>query len=369
MLALLAMAPVVLWRLGPEGLGVWEVLVSLQTSVALLHTVASAVTLWAFSEHYGRGNVAAIRRGFQCTLGTLTLGGVVALPLLIWSGTSLVSEIKATGGLTHQALVAVPWLAIVVYASTINQAGISAIASCQRVAVAAAIEALGIVTATLTTVTLLLSGKGLLALPIGLTLGAIVTLAASQFTAARCLGQRLPWRPALPNREELQRYGPFAAIVLVTSVTVLARDQADRFLIATMDSAETTGRLAIAQRCAGLTLQMAAVLLTPMAVAVAASNARGDWRACRLVYSRYAQFTAAMAGGFALVIWVLRAELLEAWLGDPMPERAPLSALEFTGRHDGDRLERTGGDLRSGGRVPKTRIHGGPRHALPGGGE
>jgi O-antigen/teichoic acid export membrane protein len=322
LLVLIGVAPLVVARLGVEGYGVWEAIATIQTSVAVLHSVAGAVCLWAFSRLHGVGTEDDARELGHRLRGGFLLTGVVAAIVFGGLGLALIASIHAPPEALTNARMATVWMAAVCGVATVNQVTLAVVAGNQRAGAAAVIQSIGIMAGAAATVISLQAGWGLLALPIGITVGATATELLATRAAAATIGSSVT-KLSLPTAADVRQYGRYALALLLTSATVLFRDQADRVLVATTETALATAYLAVGSRVASVILQLSAALLTPLAAALGAEFARGDVAACRRLYLRYAQLLVAMVGTLAVCgVW-LRGPLLVAWFDDSLHGAAP----------------------------------------------
>lgn len=322
LLVLIGVAPLVVARLGVEGYGVWETLATIQTSVAVLHSVVGAVCLWAFSRIHGAGTEDDARELGRRLRGGFLLIGVVAAIFFGGLGLALVSSIHAPPEALANAQLATVWMAAVCGVATVNQVTLAIVAGSQRAGAAAMIQSIGIMVGAAATVISLQAGWGLLALPTGITVGATATELLATRAAAAAIGLS-GTKLSLPTAADVRQYGRYALALLLTSATVLFRDQADRVLVATTETALATAYLAVGGRVASVVLQLSAALLTPLAAALGAEFARSDVAECRRLYLRYAQLLVALVGTLAVCAVWLRGPLLVAWFGDSLHGAAP----------------------------------------------
>lgn len=331
LLVLIAVAPLVVSQLGVEGYGVWETIATIQSSIAVLHSVVGAVCLLAFSRLHGAGTHSEAQELASRLRGGFLFVGAVTAIFFGGMGLALVSVVKAPPEVLAHARLATVWTALACGLATINQVTVALVAGSQRTGSAALIQSIGTMIGALAMVASLETGWGLLALPMGITVGAIATELLAARAVVALFGSVSFARLALPTMADYRNYGRYALMLLLTSATVLFRDQADRLLVASTETALATAALAIGARAGSIVLQLAAALLTPMGAAIGAQLAKGDLAACRSLYQRYSQLLIALVGSIAIgVVW-LREPLLVAWLGESLDGAAPFVGWSLLG--------------------------------------
>jgi O-antigen/teichoic acid export membrane protein len=331
LLVLIAVAPLVVAQLGVEGYGVWEAIATIQSSIAVLHSVVGAVCLLAFSRLHGAGTHNEAQELASRLRGGFLIVGVVTAILFGGMGLALVSVVKAPPEVLVHAQLATVWTALACGLATVNQVTVALVAGSQRTGSAALVQSIGTMIGAVAMVASLESGWGLLALPVGITVGAIATELLAARAVIALFGSLSFARLAIPTMADFRKYGRYALMLLLTSATVLFRDQADRLLVASTETALATAALAISARAGSIVLQLAAALLMPMAAAIGAALAKGDLAACRSLYQRYSQLLIALVGSIAIgVVW-LREPLLVAWLGESLDGAAPFVGWSLLG--------------------------------------
>lgn len=318
-LSVLASVPVVLSRLGNEGFGRLEALLALTNGIMLMQACVSGTILWRSSACCGAADSHGTRRTLQIGLSFSLLSMALLVPLAYAARHMILALIQIPAG-DH---VSMGWLVPAVVLTTVltgaSQCLLSVISGYQRSGMAALIQSLGIVTTNLTLMVSVLWGAGIEALFYAAAAGFCVTVSLAVPLAFRCCRQ-LRLYPTLPTTEELHRLAPYAGLLLLSSLSVVFRDQLDKILLTSLTTPGVNADYSIAQRLAGLVMQVCAVLFVPMTAAFAAAHAAGNSQAVTSNFLKWSRWMARMTGLATAAVITLRSALLVLWLGHDWPQ-------------------------------------------------
>jgi O-antigen/teichoic acid export membrane protein len=317
--SVLATMPAIVAGIGTEAFGIWESMLAIGATAAILQTVTGGTLLWQISHQVGENNLhqakRLIRLGSTCTL----LMFAIFVPLAWFSQDEVFQFLRVSP--SQQASIGWIFPATVglLAVGGFNQTLMSALAGLQRASTAAGIQVVGLIVAAGVTVLAIWSQLGFVALWLGSLSGFLVTFVALWIANWRAYGG-ISMLPVVPSRQELSVLAPFATLLLASNLTLLCRDHLDKIVLTVVDSARSTGYFAIAQRLTTIILQISVVVQIPLTASIGAHHARGDWKHIIRTYglaSHWLGFSACLG---AIIICSLRTPLLVVWFGHDMAE-------------------------------------------------
>jgi len=314
-LTVFAAAPFVIGLLGYEGYGAWELLLVFQSVALIFHNVVRGTLIWQLSLCCGKEDHEEARRLIRVTCTVILATVTLIAPLAICLSSSIVSALGVQEPWAAQLEMLMPAVLSLALLSGVNQSLLSLITAYQQAGRAAAIQALGGVASSMIAIGMLLSGFGMLSLFVGMLGGSTAVLIVARRAVRQLLG-KISISPVLPTRRDLGLLGPFAAMLLISNLTVLARDHTDKFLAAGLGGLYAVADLSLASRLASLSLQLSAVLLTPFTAAAGVLYGRDDWAGCVRLYEKIGLLVALAAGVISFSTHVLRAPLFTLWIGE-----------------------------------------------------
>ena len=304
--------------IGAEGFGTLEALVAITAAIIVLQASVSGTILWRSSACYGAGDPQGTRRTVQIGI-TVSLSGVALLVPLAYGLRFKVLELLQLPSSEFATLGwLVPAIVLVTLLGGVNQCLLSVVSGHQRSGIAALVQSVGIATTNLALVIFVVLGAGIASVFYAATAGFLVTLTLAIPLAFRCC-DCISLCPTVPNIEEVRRLAPYAGLLLLSSMSVVFRDQLDKVLLTCLTSPGVTAHFSIAQRLSGLVMQVCAVLFVPMTAAFAAANAAGNWHAVTSNFLKWSKWMSLLTGAATVIVITLRSSLLVLWLGQDRP--------------------------------------------------
>ncbi len=311
--------PIIIARLGPDGYGVWECLLAVSSTAMIFQTAINGTLLWGMSVSCGADDKHESRRLVRLGTGVTLLLVVLCVPSLWVFRNSIVAGLSVPEQWIGEARWLLPQIVMVMLLGGVNQALLALIAGYQRAGLAALIQALGLIVTNGTIIGILLSGGGLNALLSGMLAGFGVTLLASYAVATSICGRIALW-PAWPSPHEFTVLMPFAGLLLLSNLTLLLRDHADKLILASMGTVTEAGYFAIAQRFSLLIMQVGGTVCLPLTAAVGSLYAVQNWASIRELYTQVSTWLAAGVGLLAFFVCTMREPLFVLWLGEDHPQ-------------------------------------------------
>ncbi len=325
-LTVFAAAPFVIGRLGEEGYGAWELLLVFQSVALIFHNIVRGTLIWRLSLCCGKSDHDEARRLIRVTCALVLATVTLVAPLAIVLSPSIVSILGLQEPWETEIRILIPAVLSLVLLSGVTQSLLALITAYQQAGRSAAIHALNGIVSSAIAIGLLLSGAGMVALPLGMLGGSIIALIVARRVARLLLGE-ISILPTLPTRHDIGLLGPFAGMLLISNLTVLARDHTDKFLAVGLGGLHTVANLSLASRLASLSLQLSAVLLTPFTAAVGVLYSRDDWAGCMRLYEKIGLLVALAAGVISFLTHALRVPLFTLWVGEARNDASPYLTL------------------------------------------
>jgi O-antigen/teichoic acid export membrane protein len=311
--------PVLLGHLGPQGYGILESILAVSTSIMILQTAVSGTVLWRVSGCCGSEDRAAAKHVVQLGITVSLLLLITCLPPLCVFRFQILRHLQLPPDQLAAAGWLIPGVVAIVILGGINQAQLAVLSGFQRAGIAAMIHSSGLIVTQVVIMIGVMCGGGLPSLVWGTLTGFVATFVLAYPRARSCCG-RICLLPALPTREDVRVLAPYAGLLLISNLSVILRDQADKVVLAALAAPAMAGYFSIAQRLAGLVMQACAVLFVPMTAAFGALCARNDLTNVRRSYAKWSTWMAALSGMAGFAVITLRSPLLVVWLGEDRPE-------------------------------------------------
>ena len=322
--------PVVINRLGKEAYGVWETLAGVSWMIMIFQTVVSGTMLWRISLSYGAGDAAETRRLVRIGIGaTLTLIALF-VPMVWFLREGIVTALRVPSAWSVQAEWILPGLVAVLLLGGVNESLVAVITGYQRAGVASLIQSAGMAATNLAAILLLLAGGNLTAILAGYLAGFILMFAVLYPMASSLCG-RISILPLRPQRRDFGVLGPFAALLLVSNLSIVLRDHTDKVVLASLDSPLTTAYFGMAQRLANLIFLVCSFFYTPFAAAAGTLFARNDWAGIGQLYAQFSLWVGVACGAACLVVCSMHQQLFVLWLGQSQPEAARFLVILMAG--------------------------------------
>jgi len=315
MAAMVITVPVIIGCLGNEAYGVWESMLAVAGMSIVFHTTISGTLIWRISNSFGDGQTEEIYRAVRLGIGIAILLTVTCLVPLVFYRGDILSHLQTPKRWMEDGTHVLPILGAVMLLSCVNQVFLSVITGCQRAGLASVIQSLGLVANCVTSIVLIRYGFGLAGLLTGYLVGFLGVLCISYYFASLLVG-RPPLMPTWPRRDEINLLGPFAALLLVSNLTFIFRDQLDKVLLSSLGSPTITGEFAMAQRLTMLVTQVFAVIFIPFTSMVGSLHSNNDWTAIRILYSRISMIMGSVVGLAGFLLVTLRTPIFVLWLGE-----------------------------------------------------
>jgi O-antigen/teichoic acid export membrane protein len=313
-ISVFATLPVIVRGIGAESLGIWESILAVGATAAVLQTVTGGTLLWQMSHQVGADNVCQVKRLIRLGITSTLLMFLMFVPLTFVYREAVLDVLRVSPMMRDTAAWLLPATVGLLALGGFNQTLMSALAGLQRSGTAAGIQVAGLIVNSAANVVAIWCGVGIIAMWYGALAGFLVTFTSLVVANWRAY-RGISLVPVLPSRRELAVLVPFASLLLVSNVTILCRDHLDKIILTVIDSASTTGYFAIAQRLTSIILHVSVVVQLPLTAAIGASHARGDWLRIERIYSQASHWSCVISCLAALIICSLRTPLLIAWFG------------------------------------------------------
>ena len=318
MATLLACVPVVISQVGEEGYGFLEALLALVAMATALQSAVAGTVLWQTASYFGSGNREAALRMIRVGVTAALLLAAAATPAIAVLGRVVVERMQVTTPIDLTVSWIILGTVVISLVGGVNQAVLAGVSGFQRAGLAAVAQSVGLMVSNIVLMLAVTYGAGTTAVLWAVSLGAASAFACTYVIASIYCGPRT-FMPAWPTREEIRTLLPYAALLLLSALSVVFRDQIDKLILASMDSAATTAHFSMGQRLAGLVLQVCVVLFIPMTASYGSLFGRGDWETICHLYSKWSMWMGALTGSVAVVVITMRSSLITLWLGQDQP--------------------------------------------------
>jgi O-antigen/teichoic acid export membrane protein len=329
-LAVVISVPFLVDQLDPQGYGVWESVLALASVALVFQTVISQTLLWRMSVSFGSQDQHAARELVRIGVTSTLLLIFVAVPIAKYFDTQLAALLQIPPRSREFAEWIIPAVVGIRLLGGVNEAMSAVLNGYQRAGVAAWIHSAGVIATYSVAVAALSLGSGLESLLYGFTAGFIVRLVILYPVASSLCG-RISLRPTLPTSHDVAVLLPFAGLLLISNLSGIFRDQADKIVLASLGAPIMVGYFSLAQRFGSLIMQAFAVINVPFCAAIGTLHARNDREGIRALYTDVGTWIAVLGGLVCFLVGTMRTPLFIAWLGRDYPEAHVFLALILAG--------------------------------------
>ncbi len=177
----------------------------------------------------------------------------------------------------------------------------------------------------LVTLAVLLSNHPLLADVAGAGIAQWLTVAALR--GAAVFGVLRVARPRFPPRADLRGLMGFSARLQIATLATLLNTQTDRVVIGAISSARTLGQAGVGTQVAEAVRYLAGSALNPLASRMAVTFGHAGLDSLDAVYGEVVRVWRRITIGLTLMLVVVMAPLIEAWLGPGHAQAAVFGAV------------------------------------------
>ncbi len=319
----LVTVPVVVWKLGIGGLGVWEASLAFSSLSSLFFMPLGGTLLWKASTAFGGARAEEsnrlLRLGVSATLVFLAAAGSAA-----WLARhALVDLFHVPPELRGAALWVLPGLVCCAALGGVNESLGAILAGRQESGRVASAQTAGLCVNYAIVVGGLVGGLGFWSVLAG-TAGGLASTATCLYVF---MSRGSAWAslvPAVPSIAELKPLVGYFGLLSIGSVSSALREQTDKLILAVFASPVWTGYYSIAFRLASLVLLVSNAFYIPVVALAGALHAAGDEEGIRRTYSQTVAILVVAVGIVAVVVAGAWDEIVMFWLGRSVPEVAPL---------------------------------------------
>jgi O-antigen/teichoic acid export membrane protein len=339
--------PIVVGKLGMAGFGTWESIIAVSLLCNIFQGTVSGTVLWLISNAYGSGDIENVRRHARMAVSVSLILFALITPLA-WIGRfQLVRLFKVPLEFAPTAAWIFPCVVGLMLLGTINEVLVALIGGFQRAGLAVFLQAVSVIAYNAIVIVCLALGFGFRSLLVGYSAGFFISGAALCLAARRILGP-FSLVPLWPTRAVLTKIAPYAGFMLLGTLSVAFRDQADKIILSSVASPVWTGYYGIASRLAGLVTLACTFFYVPTIAASGALFANDDVPGIHRVYNDVITATSFLVGLVVVIVAGLHDRLIFLWMGKPIPEAGGILYLLLIGHTAAVILTGTGSSVCKG---------------------
>lgn len=318
------MVPLIISDVGVEGYGTWEAILAFAMFGGLFQNAITGTLLWRASgefanDDYG-GMVKTLRMGIAVTGVELAL---VAIPFFMFRK-EIVELLNIPGDHYNAAIVVLPVTAIIVMIGGLNECFGALIGSCQKSGAMSIVQTVSQLFNYAVVIICLANGLALYSMMYGMLAAALFTLVLLYFLTKKLIG-KVSIVPLAPGKEEIKNMWKYFRSMSIGSVAIALRGQITKILTATVASPAWTGYYGIANRLAATVLLMLSFFSLPAVSAFGVLHAaKNKWNEIRTLYLNMTVIVCLLSGYVALIVGCLYDRIMVLWLGNYIPEVAPM---------------------------------------------
>jgi O-antigen/teichoic acid export membrane protein len=326
----LVTVPVVVWKLGIGGFGIWEASLAFSSLSSLFFMPLGGTLLWKASAAFGGSRAGEsdrlLRLGVSATLVFLGVAG----PAAWFTRHALVNLFRVPPELRGAAVWVLPGLVCCAALGGVNESLGAVLAGRQESGRVASAQTVGLCVNYAIVVGGLVGGLGFWSVLVGSAGGFLSTAMCLYVFMSR--GSVFPSLfPAVPSVAELKPLVGYFGLLSIGSVSSALREQTDKLILIVFASPAWTGYYSIAFRLASLVTLVSNIFYVPVIALAGALHTAGDEDGVRRTYSQTVAILVTAAGIVAVVVAGTWDEIVIFWLGKPIPEVAPLLAWLMIG--------------------------------------
>ncbi len=339
--------PIVVAKLGIAGFGTWESIIAVSALANVFQATISGTVLWLVSNAYGAGDIESIRRHVRMAVGAALILAALLTPLA-WAGRHfLVGLFKVPSAFAATAAWVFPCVVGLMLFGAVNEIIIALVGGFQRAGLAVMIQAGAVVANNAVVIAGLALGAGFWSLLAGYAAQFLISGIALVLAARRITGT-INLLPRLPSRSLLVKAAPYAGFLLLGTLAVALRDQADKVILSSVASPVWTGYYGIAARLAGLVSIACTFFYVPTIAASGALFAIDDGPGIHRIYNDVIVASSFLVGLVVVLVAGLHDRLIVLWMGKPIPEVGGILYLLLIGHAAAVILTGTGSSVCKG---------------------
>ena len=339
--------PIVVGKLGIAGFGTWESIIAVAALCNIFQATISGTVLWLVANAYGTGDIESIRRHARMAVGAALILAALLTPLALAGRHFLISLFKVPAEFASTAAWVFPFVVGLMLLGTINEIVISLIGGFQRAGLAVMIQAGAVIANSAAVIIGLALGAGFWSLLAGYATQFLISGIALYLAAVRIVGP-INLLPLLPSPSILVRIAPYAGFLLLGTVSIAFRDQADKVILSSVASPVWTGYYGIAARLAGLVSIACTFFYVPTIAASGALFASDDGPGIHRIYNDVIIASSFLVGLVVVLVAGLHDRLIILWMGRPIPEVSGILYLLLIGHTAAVILTGTGSSVCKG---------------------
>ena len=231
----LVSVPIVISKVGLIGYGTWESIIAVSMLCNIFQSTISGTLLWKSSDAFGHREMAGVEAYARSAMFIAIVVLVVVGPAA-WIGRhSLVALFHIPTQFETSASWILPSVVCLIVAGSINEVMGAVIGGCQRVGSTTLTQAIATICNNGVVILCLVLGMGMYSLLIGVSVGFLVSAIGLRVIVRQVCGC-IRLRPQVPSRLLLRSVAPYAAFMLLGSISIALRDHTDKVVLSSVAS-------------------------------------------------------------------------------------------------------------------------------------